>query len=76
MLEAKKMGRIVAVHKERHKVLTDAGIYGAKLKASIYHYENSEEFPLVGDMVQIAQVPDGETQIVSTCPRINEFQQA
>ena len=61
---------ITAVHKERFEILFENGQTGfAKLKAGIYYGQGNEEFPTVGDWVEIEENVYGDSLILHTFPR-------
>ena len=65
---------ITAVHKERFEILFENGQTGfAKLKAGIYYGQGNEEFPTVGDWVEIEENVYGDSLILHTFPRHSFF---
>ncbi len=64
--------RVVAVHKERYKLITDEGECYGRLKTKEY-YAGSEDFPTVGDFVLISYNPVGDSMIIKTLPRRTVF---
>jgi len=54
--------RITAVHKERYELVCEFGYAFGRLKASIYYYDGTEEFPTTGDFVMINHNPGGDRQ--------------
>ncbi|HHW22862.1 MAG TPA: ribosome small subunit-dependent GTPase A [Clostridiaceae bacterium] len=65
--------RITAVHKERYELVCEFGYAFGRLKASIYYYDGTEEFPTTGDFVMINHNPGGDSQIIKTLERRSFF---
>lgn len=65
--------RVTAVHKERYALVCKYGELYGRLKASVYYKKGGEDFPTVGDFVQIDHIPDGDSRIVATLPRRTYF---
>lgn len=66
------IARIIAVHKDRFRIVCAHGETYARLKAAAY-YNGTEQFPTAGDFVQIRFIPDGDSLILSTLPRRTVF---
>ena len=64
--------RVIAVHKERYKLITDIGECYGRLKTKEYYVE-LEDFPTAGDFVIINHNPAGDSMIVKTLPRRTFF---
>lgn len=64
--------RVIAVHKERYKLITDIGECYGRLKTKEYYVE-LEDFPTAGDFVIINYNPAGDSMIVKTLPRRTFF---
>lgn len=64
--------RVIAVHKERYKLITDIGECYGRLKTKEY-YVGVEDFPTAGDFVIINHNPAGDSMIVKTLPRQTFF---
>ena len=64
--------RVIAVHKERYKLITDIGECYGRLKTKEY-YVGVEDFPTAGDFVIINHNPAGDSMIVKTLPRRTFF---
>ena len=64
--------RVIAVHKERYKLITEMGECYGRLKTKEY-YVNLEDFPTAGDFVIINYNPAGDSMIVKTLPRRTFF---
>lgn len=64
--------RVIAVHKERYKLITDLGECYGRLKTKEY-YVDGDDFPTAGDFVLIAYNPSGDSMIVKTLPRRTFF---
>ncbi|MDF2885972.1 MAG: rsgA [Lacrimispora sp.] len=67
-------GFITAVHRERYEVqVNEEGLY-ARLKAGVYFTDHCEEdFPTVGDNVELEYNPLGDCLIVKTLKRKSAF---
>lgn len=66
-------GFITAVHRERYEVCVNNEFMFARLKASIYFYENSQDYPTVGDTVLIEFNESGDSLICETRERKSKF---
>ena len=64
--------RVIAVHKERYKLVCDNGECYGRLKTKEY-YVDEESFPTAGDFVTINYNPVGDSMITSTLPRKTLF---
>lgn len=64
--------RVIAVHKERYKLICEYGECYGRLKAKEYYLE-TEDFPTAGDFVIINYNPSGDSMIVKTLPRRTVF---
>lgn len=64
--------RVVAVHKERYKLVSEEGECYGRLKTKEY-YVGGEDFPTAGDFVLIKYNPSGDSMIVRTLPRRTYF---
>lgn len=64
--------RVVAVHRERYKLVCEFGECYGRLKTKEYYVEG-ELFPTAGDFVEIIYNPSGESMIVKTLPRRTVF---
>lgn len=68
------VARITQVHREMYKVVSGYGESNARLKGTFYNNtETSQDFPAVGDFVQIRYNEHGESQIIKVLPRISKF---
>lgn len=66
--------RVTQVHREMYKVVSVNGESKARLKGSLYnHTESAQDFPAVGDFVQIKYNGIGESQIIKVYPRKSKF---
>ena len=65
--------RVIAVHKERYDLVSCHGQCQAKLKASVYFNNCSEDYPTAGDFVEIQYNPMGDSLILKTLHRISKF---
>ena len=66
--------RVIAVHKESYRVVTDSGETGAKLKAGVYFNAGATEpYPTTGDFVMLKYNPYGDSLIAGTYPRKSYF---
>ncbi len=61
--------RVTAVHKERFAIVCEAGECFARLKASTYYNDRTEDFPTTGDFVLIRYNESGDSVITRTLPR-------
>lgn len=66
-------GFITAVHRERYEVCVNNEFVFARLKASIYFYENNQVYPTVGDNVLIEFNETGDSLICETKIRKSKF---
>lgn len=66
-------GFITAVHRERYEVCVNNELVFARLKASIYFYENNQDYPTVGDNVYIEFNETGDSLICGTKTRKSKF---
>ena len=64
--------RVIAVHKERYKLICENGECYGRLKTREY-YVDMENFPTAGDFVIINYNPIGDSMIVGTLPRHTVF---
>lgn len=64
--------RVVAVHKERYKLVCQDGECYGRLKTKEYYVE-AQDFPTVGDFVLVNENPSGDSMIVKTLPRRTFF---
>ena len=64
--------RVIAVHKDRYKLVCDNGECYGRLKTKEYYVE-AENFPTVGDFVIINYNPSGDSMITKTLPRRTIF---
>ena len=64
--------RVIAVHRERYKLVCRAGECYGRLKTKEYYVEQ-EDFPTAGDFVLICHNPIGDSMIVKTLPRRTVF---
>ncbi len=63
------IGRISAVFRDCYKIIINEKEKLAKLKASIYYNDNKNEFPTVGDFVEVKENKSGEDIIYNTLER-------
>lgn len=64
--------RVVAVHRERYKLVCENGVCYGKLKTKEY-YVDGDDFPTAGDFVIINYNPVGDSMITGTLPRRTFF---
>ena len=64
--------RVIAVHKERYKLVCENGECYGRLKTKEYYFE-AEDFPTAGDFVTIQYNPAGDSMITKTLPRRTVF---
>ncbi len=74
-LKEKEMleGFITAVHRERYEVCVNNKYIFARLKSSIYFYENNQDYPTVGDNVLVEFNETGDSMICETKTRKSKF---
>jgi ribosome biogenesis GTPase len=73
-LKERMNGFITAVHRERYEVRVNGQDLYARLKAGIYFTDHcEEEFPTVGDNVEVEYNPLGDCQIIKTLERKSAF---
>ncbi len=73
-MKEKKIGFITAVHRERYEVRVNGEDLYARLKAGIYFTDHcEEEFPTVGDNVELEYNPLGDCLIIKTLERKTAF---
>lgn len=73
-LKEKVEGFVMAVHRERYELQVNDEILYARLKAGIYYSDKyEEEFPTVGDYVELDHNPIGDSLIVKTKDRKSKF---
>ncbi|MEN6595958.1 MAG: ribosome small subunit-dependent GTPase A [Clostridiaceae bacterium] len=65
--------RVTAVHKERYALVCEHGECFARLKASTYFNDQTEDFPTTGDFVLIQHNPAGDSVLTHTLPRRSYF---
>ncbi len=66
--------RILEVHKEQYKIVTEYGEKAAKLKGSLFYNDNLDDvYPAVGDFVLVKQNPYGEDIIYKVLERKSKF---
>ncbi|MBL4930722.1 ribosome small subunit-dependent GTPase A [Clostridium paridis] len=67
-------GRIVEVHKEKYKIITEYGEVPGKLKGSIFYSDKVENiYPTVGDFALLKYNPYGESTIYKVLERKTKF---
>lgn len=67
-------GFVTAVHRDRYEVHVNDDNFFARLKTGVYYSEErEEEFPTVGDNVELAYNPMGDSLIVKTKIRKTKF---
>lgn len=67
-------GRIIAVHKEQYKLVTEYGENDAKLKGSLFYNDKIHNvYPTVGDFVLVKYNPLGEDIIYHVLERKSKF---
>lgn len=66
--------RVIEVHREIFKVVSEKGECTARIKGSFYNnMDTSEDFPAVGDFVQLQYNEQGDSRIVKVLPRSSKF---
>lgn len=66
--------RVTEVHREQYKIVTELGENNAKLKGSVFYYdEQDSEYPAVGDFVLVKRNPQGEDIIYKVLTRKSKF---
>lgn len=67
-------GRVSQVQKNVFKVITSYGEVMARIKGSFYNgIQYADEFPAVGDFVQLQYVENGDSLIIAVCERMSKF---
>lgn len=67
-------GRVVEVHKDQYKIITEYGETDATLKGSIFYNDRfTKEFPTVGDFLLVKNNPMGEDVIYEVLQRKSKF---
>lgn len=73
-MKEKMEGFVTAVHRDRYEVRVDGEDFYARLKTGVYYSEErAEEFPTVGDNVELVYNPMGDSLIVKTKNRTSKF---
>lgn len=66
--------RVIEVHREKYKVISDYGENGANLKGSLFYNDDRENvYPVIGDFVLIKHNPIGEETIYKVFERKSKF---
>lgn len=66
--------RVVEVHRDLFKIISEHGESNARIKGSLYNnVVYAEEFPAVGDFVLIKYNELGDSQIIKVCKRKSKF---
>lgn len=74
MPEGCTTARVTQVHREMYKVVSSYGESNARLKGTFFNNaQTAEDYPAVGDFVQIRYNEQGESQIISVLPRTSKF---
>lgn len=66
------VARVIAVHKERYKLISEFGECYGRLKTKEYFVEG-DDFPTAGDFVAVNFNPSGDSMIVKTLKRRTVF---
>ncbi len=65
--------RVIAVHRESYKIITEYGENTALLKKSLFYNDGKNIYPTVGDFVLIKRNPQGHDIIYKTLERKSKF---
>ncbi|MBQ7918801.1 MAG: ribosome small subunit-dependent GTPase A [Lachnospiraceae bacterium] len=69
-----KTATVVAVHRERYELLMEEkNLYGKLKTSAFYNTMEIVEFPTVGDVVELAENPTGDSMILKVLPRKSVF---
>lgn len=67
------IARVITTYKDRFEVVTNKGVFFAKLKKSEFYNKSNNEFPTTGDFVVIKYIEDGDSQIIKLLNRKTAF---
>ncbi|MDR7871294.1 MAG: ribosome small subunit-dependent GTPase A [Tissierellaceae bacterium] len=65
--------RVIEVHREEYKIVTDYGETTARLKASLFYNDENSIYPSIGDFVLVKRNPYGEDVIYRVLERKSKF---
>lgn len=65
--------RVTEVHRERYKIVTEFGESNAILKSSIFHNDENNVYPTVGDFAVVMRNPHGDDIIYKVLERKSKF---
>lgn len=65
--------RVIEVHREEYKIVSDYGEKTARLKASLFYNDESSIYPAIGDFVLVKRNPYGEDVIYRVLDRKSKF---
>ena len=65
--------RVIEVHREEYKIVSDYGENTARLKASLFYNDENSVYPAIGDFVLIMRNPYGEDVIYRVLDRKSKF---
>lgn len=65
--------RIIEVHREEYKIVTDDGESTARLKASLFYNDANSVYPAIGDFVLVKRNPYGDDVIYRVLERKSKF---
>ena len=65
--------RVIAVHRERYKIVTEFGENNAILKSSIFYNDENNVYPTVGDFVVVMRNTYGDDIIYKVLERKSKF---
>lgn len=68
-----RQARVVAVHRERYDVTGEEGLLHARLKNGAFRDAGTRDYPTVGDMVDLAYNPQGDSLIIRVHARKSLF---
>ena len=71
--EGKTVARIIAVHKDRYKIICNNGNGSAKIKRGKYYDNPNSIYPTIGDFVLIEWNEYGDSMIYETLKRESSF---
>lgn len=65
--------RVIEVHRERYKIVTEFGENNAILKSSLFYNDENNVYPTIGDFVLVMRNPYGDDIIYKVLERKSKF---
>lgn len=65
--------RVIEVHREEYKIVTEDGENTARLKSSLFYNDENSIYPAIGDFVLVMRNPYGEDVIYRVLERKSKF---